>query len=62
MEGMIFSNLLRNIEERKAGITDHLLSGGARNYEDYRAAVAQFTICQSLEVDIKELEARVAEM
>jgi hypothetical protein len=58
MEETVFSLLYRTIRERKEPLADHLVNGGAKNYEEYlRVSTEHRTLC-SIEDDIKGLEER----
>lgn len=53
--------LRKRIEEHKEQITEHLLSGGAKSYEDYVGLMGKVQSLDYVLSDISEIEKRYLE-
>lgn len=54
----IFSVLFREINERKAALSESVMSGGVKNYEEYCKLVGRYQSLEEMESTVKELEKR----
>ena len=51
----------RRLLEYRDGLSDHLISGGAKDYISYSKVVGKIELAQTLLDDISEIEARYIE-
>lgn len=58
MEENIFNILYRRLREEREPLIDHLMQGGAKNYEEYLRVSVKHTVLVDMEEMIKELEKR----
>lgn len=58
MESTVFVLLLRSTAEQKQALSEHLVQGNAKSYEDYCRIVGEYFALQRVEDEIKELEKR----
>jgi len=58
MEETVFYRMIRHIHERLEVQTEYIMSGGARNYEEYTRAIARCTELRELEEVVKDMESR----
>lgn len=54
----LFAVLFRELNERKAMLTESVMAGGVRSYEEYCKLVGRYQSLEEIESSLKDLEKR----
>jgi len=57
----VFSALLKDVRESKAALSEAVLSGAAKSYDEYRELVGRYRSLDDVELSIREMEKRFIE-
>jgi len=53
-----FHLIYRHLKERQEALSDHVVSGAPRNYEEYRQSVGALLEVERLLAEVKDIEQR----